>query len=128
PGVTLAAWLGTWLAVFGTLVDDNPDWRPLASGFAGLTGCLVYLLWYSHRPPPDAEIQRGMRLPAATLHTAGIADAPDTGVIDTSAMTAPTLWCFFRGNWSPLCCGQVRELLALSPQLAGRGMQLVLIS
>src|SRR5690606_14455064 len=40
----------------------------------------------------------------------------------------PTLWCFFRGNWSPLCCGQVRELLALSPQLAGRGMQLVLIS
>ena len=123
PWVTLAAWLGTGLAVLGVLIDDNPDWRPLASAFAGLAGFLVYLLWYSHRPPPLAGIQRGMPLPAAILDTVG-----DIDRLDTSAMPAPALWCFFRGNWSPLCGGQVRELLALSSQLAGRGVQLVLIS
>lgn len=123
PGVTLVVWLGSGLAVFGTLVDDNPDWRPLASAAAGLAGFLLYLLWYSHRPPPEATIQRGMRLPAGTLRAAGRDDP-----LDVRAMATPTLWCFFRGNWSPLCCGQVRELLGLAPQLAGRGMQLVLVS
>ena len=49
--------------------------------------------------------------------------------VDSTAIQADAkVYLFYRGNWCPLCTGQIREIAALYHELAERGAQVILIS
>lgn len=122
PVVTLLVWIGACLALWGTLLDDNPAWQPVVCAALAAGGYLVFLLWPGSRhalaqvPQPGSAV---LPLPLALADGTPVAQALE----DRAA-----LWLFFRGNWSPLCKGQVAELVRWQPALAARRARLVLVS
>lgn len=122
PLVTLLVWLGSCLAIWGTLLDDNPGWPPVLCAALAAAGYLLFLLWPSVARQWPAVPQPGTAV--LPLPLVGADGAPLAQVLAGRA----ALWLFFCGNWSPLCRGQVAELMRLQPSLAGRRMQLVLVS
>lgn len=122
PVVTLIIWIGSCLAVWGTVLDDNPGWQPMLWAVLAAGGYLVFLLWPVARPSIAQPAQPGtavLPLPLSVAEGVPVAEALEKRA---------ALWLFFRGNWSPLCRGQVAELMRLRPALADRRAQLVLVS
>ncbi|MBZ2187735.1 peroxiredoxin family protein [Alcanivorax sp. JB21] len=123
-GVTCFAWLGTCLAVFGTLTASDPDgWPVLFALPLGLGGFLLYLLWYSRLSQRGRQLQLLSTLPDVTLY--GLDGAP---VTNRDLLGKPVVWLFFRGNWCPLCVAQVHEIAAHYRQLSEQGVTVALVS
>jgi peroxiredoxin len=99
--------LGLILAAIDTHMLGGPRLVPILA-LAGYAGFLVYVFWYSRfgRTPSD-QIAIGKTLPEFEL-------TRSDGEMVTSAQltTRPAVLIFIRGNWCPLCMGQVNEMAA----------------
>ena len=86
---------------------------------------VVYLRWYSNfggRTYP-AQLHEGEKLPEFSL-----VSLEDELVSSFSFRGHPHIIVFYRGNWCPLCVGQIAELAASYQEIEKRGARVVMIS
>lgn len=118
--------LAPLLILYDLLQGNNVSYWPLFySVVIAYGGTLVYLRWYSkfHRQL-SASIQPGADMPAFSLETL---DGERMNRDDVLAGKA-TVLMFVRGNWCPLCVGQVKELAEEYRTLAEVGAQVIVVS
>lgn len=102
---------------------DGNDPTP---GFAFITcfGWIAYLLWYSELERKTSKLLKvGNKLPDLLFE-----NTDKTTVSTKSYHGNPTLYLFYRGNWCPLCVGQIDELYKNKEKFKERGMNMVFIS
>lgn len=108
PVALILGLIGLVMAMVESHILGGPRWLP-AYALAGLLGFSVYNFWYSRfGRTPSAVLETGNLLPEFDL--TGV----DGGSVSSAALTAerPTVIAFIRGNWCPLCMGQVNEMAA----------------
>ena len=87
-------------------------------------GWYLYLRWYSKLP--DAQLSHlkvGQALPNFEL-----TKLDGESIAASELHGKPHILLFYRGNWCPLCVGQIQEVAAQWRDLERRGAEVVLIS
>jgi len=117
------ALVGLGLAAWQTFIGDGPD-QIVAMAAIGVIGLLFYIRWYSRfGRTPSPEIAIGAALPEFELTNA------DGEIIAASTLSQkPTVFIFIRGNWCPLCMGQVNEISNAADRFAAAGLRVVFIA
>lgn len=120
PWVFAAAGVGTVLALGLAGTAASPA---VATAAAVIPATALYVAWYSRfSDAPDPVLREGGRLPAFTLRENG------RTVASADLVAKPALWVFYRGNWCPICVGQIREIAGQYRELARRGVEVLLVS
>jgi peroxiredoxin len=114
-GVLLAAWEAHFAGGERDLV---------VMALAGFIGFLLYVFWYSRfGRKPSPAIAVGTVLPVFELM-----DGEGKSVSSADLTQGPAVLIFIRGNWCPLCMGQVNEMAAgIAPFVAG-GIRIAFIA
>lgn len=123
PVTLLIALIGLAMAAWQVLIASGPL-KLLILAAAGVLGLIVYIRWYSRfGRTPSPVIETGKALPDFEL------TAPD-GTKVTSAQLAvrPTVFIFIRGNWCPLCMGQVNEMSGAADDFVKAGIRIAFIA
>lgn len=90
--------------------------EPVYLALAGFVGFVLYVFWYSRfGRKPSPAIAVGTVLPAfEVVNSAG------KTVSSVELTQTPAVLIFIRGNWCPLCMGQVNEMAdGIAPFVAG---------
>jgi peroxiredoxin len=104
------------------LADGERDLMLLA--IAGFVGFLLYVFWYSRfGRTPSPEITVGSLLPDFE-----VTDVDGNRVTSETLTEMPTAIIFIRGNWCPLCMGQVNEMSADMAGFVEAGVRVVFIA
>lgn len=114
-GVLLAAWEGHFAGGERDLI---------LMALAGFIGFLLYVFWYSRfgrQPSPAIAIGNG--LPAFEL-----VDGVGQTVSSSQLCQGPAVLIFIRGNWCPLCMGQVNEMAAGIAAFHEQGIRVAFIA
>ena len=122
----------TLISALGVVISMVCAWRypnldALGFFWAALVfvSWVVYLRWYSNfggRTYP-AQLHEGEKLPEFSL-----VSLEDELVSSFSFRGHPHIIVFYRGNWCPLCVGQIAELAASYQEIEKRGARVVMIS
>lgn len=117
--------LGASIAGWGTVASaPGGDRLPLFYAFLVLTGCMLYVFWYSRLGRKgNTLLEVGRTLPSFIIE-----DVDGTPVTFGPSLGQPAAGLFFRGNWCPLCMAQLREIAAQYRELDRRGVRIILIS
>ncbi|WP_339745704.1 redoxin domain-containing protein [uncultured Maricaulis sp.] len=100
--------------------ERAPVWMALA----GLVGFLLYVFWYSRfGRKPSPAIAVGTVLPAFE-----VLDSAGNAVPSSQLTQTPAVLIFIRGNWCPLCMGQVNEMAAGIAPFVERGIRVAFIA
>ncbi|WP_421724341.1 peroxiredoxin family protein [Bauldia sp.] len=125
--VQIVAIIGAAVAAY-PLFDRNPVsetqvW-PLAAAVLSVLGLQWYVFVYSrYGRKKSGAIVAGRPLPDLAF------EALDGARVRTSDFIgSKTLLVFFRGNWCPLCMGQLREVRARADRLEAAGVKVKFIS
>ncbi|HEX7718938.1 MAG TPA: peroxiredoxin family protein [Woeseiaceae bacterium] len=124
PLLLLLSLAGLLIAAWESFVDQNAGWTPTAIAAVGSTLLLMYVFWYSRLQRfPNARLAVGNKLPEFEVTTLD-------GRIVSSAeyLGRPAVLVFYRGDWCPVCHGQVLEIAARQQELENLGVSLSLIS
>lgn len=85
---------------------------------------LIYLFWYSRfGRHPDARLDVGSELPDFEVR-----DLDGNALRAVDLRGSPTVFLFYRGNWSPVCMAQIDELVERSQAMTELGLTVCLIS
>jgi len=117
------ALLGLGMAAWQSFVGSGPDIIVIFAA-TGVIGLIIYVRWYSRfGRTPSPVIALGETLPDFPL-TNG------EGEVVSSAELAsqPTVFIFIRGNWCPLCMGQVNEISAAADTFTAAGIRVAFIA
>ena len=120
--ITLGA-LGVGIAGWCAFYLDGPiSLLYLAAG--SFVAFLVYVFWYSRfGRTPSPEIKVGTPLPGFELVSA------DGETVSSETLTqTPVILIFIRGNWCPLCMGQVNEMSARIGEFSEKGVRVAFIA
>ena len=122
--LTLAlALLGLGLAAWQTFIGSGPD-IIIVLAVVGVIGLLFYIRWYSRfGRTPSPEIVVGSNLPEFDLM-----GADGRTVTSLELAQQPTVFIFIRGNWCPLCMGQVNEISTAAEQFKAAGVRVAFIA
>lgn len=95
-------------------------------GFAFITcfGWITYLLWYSELERESSKLlKKGNKLPELLFQR------PDASYVNSKDYHgAPTMYLFYRGNWCPICTGQIDEIYKNREKFKEKGMNVAFIS
>jgi len=135
-GLVLAArvmyenFVNSWVAyrdVVGAIVVAFNPGAGTAPGFIALFAAvlfLLYLFWYSRFGRyADARLDVGSKLPEFEVH-----DLDGNAVKSTDMLGVPCIFLFYRGNWCPLCRGQIDELVERRAEFEDLNANVCLIS
>tara|TARA_R110000868_G_scaffold90914_3_gene252038 strand:+ start:2894 stop:3736 length:843 start_codon:yes stop_codon:yes gene_type:complete len=91
---------------------------------AGFIGFLLYVFWYSRfGRKPSPAIAVGTVLPAFE-----VVDTEGHTVSSAQLTQTPAVLIFIRGNWCPLCMGQVNEMAAGIAPFVERSIRVAFIA
>jgi peroxiredoxin len=122
PFIVLGA-VGIAIVVWQVFGGDAPM-RILHVALAGFGGLLLYLFWYSRfGRTTSVEIEVGKTLPKFEVTTL------EGNTIASSDLTdKPMILIFIRGNWCPLCTGQVNEMAGAMDKFVDAGIRVAFIA
>lgn len=121
PVMTLAI-IGTGVSLYAFLVGTGSRAQALTAAAMTLL-YFLYDFWYSRLERGGMGVSVGQPLPAITLASVG------GGPVTTKDLAgSPAILMFFRGNWCPLCMAQIKEVAARYTELAGLGVQVLMVS
>jgi peroxiredoxin len=122
PAIVVMGLIGVIFAIRGYYLGGDALAPQLAS--VGFVGYLSYAFWYSSfGPRHSALVEPGKALPEFTL-----TDVHGATVTSGSLTRMPRVWIFHRGNWCPLCMGQIREITGEYRELDKLGARVALVS
>ena len=117
------ALLGLGMAAWQSFVGSGPDIIVMFAA-TGVIGLIIYVRWYSRfGRTPSPVIALGETLPDFQL-TNGEGEV----VSSTELANQPTVFIFIRGNWCPLCMGQVNEVCAAADTFTAAGIRVAFIA
>jgi peroxiredoxin len=124
PLYVLIASCGVLVACWEQLIEGTSGWGPTAVSLAGLLLLLLYIFWYSRFNRVEShELGVGRKLPEFTLTDL------HGNVFDSKSLAgSPAVLLFYRGNWSPFCMAQIREIAGKYQDIEALGVKVVLIS
>lgn len=122
-GMTMIIIGSTVYAAYESMNYGGSDPTP---GFAFITcfGWISYLLWYSElEREPSKLLKKGNKLPELLFQKT------DGSTINTKAYNgSPTMYLFYRGNWCPICMGQIDEIYKNREKFKEKGLKVVFVS
>ena len=123
PLVGFPILIGLILVLYGNIFI-KPDLDSLTLAFILIIGWFMYIIWYSYfgdrlnvlltvgRQFPEIKVENYLR----------------ETISSKSFLGTPTVYVFYRGNWCPLCIGQVNEIVKQYKELEIKNVQMVFIS
>lgn len=123
--ITLSSAVGVVIVMLSqnsaaTAQDNHSFWLAAFS----FIGWYTYLRWYSRLPDPDlSHLKQGNVLPRFELE-----NVEGQRVSSEEFTGHPHIFLFYRGNWCPLCVGQIQEVAAQWREIEQRGARVILIS
>lgn len=123
PVTLVLALIGVAMAAWQSFVASGPALLVILAA-AGALGLIIYIRWYSRfGRTPSPVIETGKTLPEFEL------TAPDGTMVSSTALAeCPTVFIFIRGNWCPLCMGQVNEISAAADDFVKAGVRVAFIA
>jgi len=91
---------------------------------AMIVGWYLYLHWSTQYSDRDTTVLRAGE-PLPNLKLRGV---DNSVVMSDSFQGQPTIYLFYKGNWSPFCMAQMKELAKKYHRIEAAGAQLVFIS
>ncbi|MBI1236808.1 MAG: redoxin domain-containing protein [Alphaproteobacteria bacterium] len=123
PVTLMLALIGLGMAGWQVLAASGPL-KLLILAMAGVLGLIVYIRWYSRfGRTPSPVIEAGKDLPDFELTA-----VDGTKVTSTQLARQPTVFIFIRGNWCPLCMGQVNEMSGAAGDFVKAGIRVAFIA
>ena len=124
PLAILVSSAGAFLAAWEMLLERVAGWPPLAVALAALLLLLLYVFWYARFGRiGTARLDVGSKLPEFSA-----TDLDGNAVSSSELAGQPAVLLFYRGNWCPLCMGQVAEIAARHRDFEDLGITVALIS
>ncbi|MDZ7644220.1 MAG: peroxiredoxin family protein [Woeseiaceae bacterium] len=124
PLALLVACGGVFVAAWEWLMERVAGWPPLVVASVSLLLLLLYVFWYSrYGRIGSSRLDVGGKLPEFSLQ-----DARGNRVASSELLGQPAVLVFYRGNWSPVCLAQLREIAARHEEFAQLGSAVVFIS
>ena len=120
----MAGLAGLVLAASGVVIGNDPAYV-LALAGAGFVGLLAYVFWYSRfGRTPSPHLEAGRELPDFEVFDI------EGGAVPVSDLLAdrPAILTFIRGNWCPICMGQVNEMTSGLAPFVGAGVEVIFIA
>jgi peroxiredoxin len=115
--------VGVLLAI-GEVYLANGDRELMMLAIIGFVGFLLYVFWYSRfGRTPSPEIAIGSILPSFE-----VSDVDGNNISSETLTETPSVIIFIRGNWCPLCMGQVNEMSAGMSGFVEAGVRVVIIA
>jgi peroxiredoxin len=123
PAAIFLGVIGLIMAVVDRQVYGGPELLPFYA-LGGLVSFLFYVFWYSRFGRVFSPVlENGRTLPDFELI------AVDGTEISSRELTAtPTILIFIRGNWCPLCMGQVNEMSSAISSFVDAGARVAFIA
>lgn len=125
-GISMVILASTIYAMYVSLNFEGGSGNDPVPGFAFITlfGWIAYLVWYSELERPANKLLKiGNKLPEFLLQT-----TEGTTVNTKKYREAPTIYLFYRGNWCPICMGQIDEIYKNKEKFSEAGAKVVFIS
>ena len=123
PILLVLGFVGVGLAAWDAHMAHGP--RDLVyMALAGWVGALLYVFWYSRfgrTPSPVIAVGEGL----AAFEVTNVDDELDSSATLTQQ---DAIIIFIRGNWCPLCMGQVNEMAAGMERFAEKGIRVSFIA
>lgn len=124
PLALFVASIGTFLAAWEWLIELAATWQPFAVGCGALALLLLYIYWYARFGRiTSSRFDAGQKMPEFT-----VTDLDGNAVDSEEFVGKPAVLLFYRGNWDPLCVGQVAELAEHHEEFDRLGITVALIS
>ena len=123
PGLLILGAVGVGLAAWEAHMGHGPR-DLLYMALTGWIGTLLYVFWYSRfGRTPSPAIAVGASLPPFEVTNVD-------GTLESSATLTQqdAIIIFIRGNWCPLCMGQVNEMADGIAQFAEKGVRVIFIA
>lgn len=125
-GISLVILGATIYSLYESLNFASGSGNDPVPGFAFITlfGWIGYLIWYSELERPDNKILKvGNKLPEFLL------EKTDKTVVNVKKYReTPTIYLFYRGNWCPICMGQIDEIYKNKEKFHEKGARVIFIS
>ncbi len=115
--------LGLALVIYASISKKVDFFSILTASFLTLSW-FVYLMYSSSfGDRTSLMLKVGKKFPNIVLETA------DAALFSSEVfLGSPTVYLFYRGNWCPLCVGQVKELVSAYKKLALNNINIVFVS
>lgn len=124
PLALLVASAGVLLAGWECFIEQVAPWQSFAVAVSALLLLVLYVYWYARFGRIDsAYLSVGNKLPDFE-----ILDIDGATVSADDVRAQPAVMLFYRGNWSPLCMAQVREIAAMYRDFEQLGIRVFLVS
>lgn len=111
------------LGLLYSLFHPVLDLSAIIFAILGMAGNYLYIFWYSKNERPENPLLSiGSALPEFTFKKLN-------GELITSSLikSKPALILFYRGNWCPLCMGQIEEISQIAKILSASSTKIYLI-
>ena len=115
--------LGFSLILYGS-INSTFDINSLLCGFTLITAWFFYINWYSSfNNRTHLLLNVSNIFPSITLE-----NYDKESISSDTFLGMPTIYVFYRGNWCPLCLGQIHKITEQYKELKQRGVNMVFIS
>ena len=121
---SMAVFAGALITASAYLYTETETLFPLIYTAINVAFWLGYIFWYSRFNREESEVL----LVGKTMPQFFVEDVDGYPKHSTTLKGKPTIFMFYRGNWCPMCMGQVREIAGMYHELGKRGVEIALIS
>lgn len=124
PLLLLISAVGVMIPAWEQFIEGAAGWAPMIVALVNAAIMLLYVFWYSRFGRIDSmQLGVGNKLPEIRLH-----DSEGNEVGSKDFAGSPAILLFYRGNWCPICMGQIREIVNRYQEMHDMGIKVVLIS
>ena len=116
--------LGVMIACWEQFIEGVSGWTPTLVAIGSAILVILYVFWFSrYGRYPSSQLVVGATLPVFSLKLI------DGTTFSTSTLIgAPALIIFYRGNWCPICTGQIKYIVSRYQDFERLGIKVMLIS
>ncbi len=116
--------LGVMIAGWEQFIEGASGWAPTLVAIGSAVLVILYVFWFSrYGRQPSSQFVVGSTLPEFSLKL--IDGAPFSS---SALIGAPALIIFYRGNWCPICTGQIKNIVNRYQDFEKLGIKVMLIS
>lgn len=110
--------------ILSDLTNPNFDLTSFSYGLGLILSWVFYLTWYSsYGDRTNILLNVGSKFPDITLEDNNKNPIPSSRFIGQK-----TMYLFYRGNWCPICMGQINEVIAQYKALDEKNVNMVFVS
>lgn len=124
PLFLFIAALGVMTVCWEQFIEGTSGWAPTLVAIGSAVLIILYVFWFSrYGRQPSSQLVVGATLPVFSLKL-----IDGTTFSSSTLIGAPALIIFYRGNWCPICTGQIKNIISRHEDFERLGIKVMLIS